>query len=390
MWWTKAGRLGVTLCCVALLPLMGPAAAVTPTVGELLADEDRNLVNQLVEWHKSAFTLPDDLVLDANLRQAATTIAQEHVARVQALMPVWIAQERTASGDTSLRGRALSHPIFLRAFNEMAIWSIESGGPAQDDAWLKAVLAPKACSSIFPLHFARRIAMIEAAPPDSRSALLAAERELLSHWGTKRQTLQPRPSAADLDAVDQAITRLRAGLPISAEPMTPYLAGQVFARDRAPGKSGRWEQCAKSQWWLASQLASGKIGRLEALTLYRYSTMVDAHEFVPAAVMQKLAAAPPAEGDRAYPPVAAFFNVEGTTTVQTDTDDQGKFLRARVVSRKITVPGVRDNPPVAFETLLDAASVDYAKTKRSYPADKDQTHRFEINWRLTEGEHAAR
>lgn len=186
--------------------------------------------------------------------------------------------------------------------------------------------------------------------------------------------------------------RLCAGFPVSAEPMTPFLAGQVFARDRKPGKANRWEQCAKSQWWLASQLANNKMDRLAALTLYRYSTMVDVHELVPPAVLQKAATARPAkgEGERAYPPVAAYFGVEGSTLVQADTDDQGKFLRARVVSRKITVPGVRDNPPLAFETLLDAASLDYAETRRRYPQDKAQTYRFEMNWRLNEGEHEAR
>jgi hypothetical protein len=390
MCWAKAEWLSVALCCAALLPLVGsPAAADTPTVQELLAAQDKDLENQLVGWGKSAFALPDDLALDEPLRQAATQVAQEHVARLRKLWPVWIAQERAESGDLNLRGNALSQPLYLRAINEMAIWTIESGGPAQDDAWLKAALAPTACRSLFPSYLAQRIAMIQAAPLDARPALLAGERELLSRWGTKRPSLPPRPLAADLAAVDQAITRLRAGLPVTAEPMTAYLAGQVFNRDRNPGKSDRWEQCAKSQWWLASQLARGKVDRTAALTLYRYSMMLDVHEFVPTTVGQKAAATRPTEGKPAYPPVAAYFQAEGSTTVQAETDALGKFLKARVISRKIAVPGVRDNPPVAFETLLDAASLDYAE-KRSYPAGKATTLQFEMVWRLREGEDEAR
>jgi hypothetical protein len=239
----------------------------------------------------------------------------------------------------------LREPLYLRAINELAIWSIESGGPAHDGAWSKAALAPRACSVLPPSYFARRIAVIQAAPLDSRPALLAGERELLSRWGTKRRTLPPRPLAADLDAAEQAITLLRAGSPVSVAPMTPYLAGQVFARDRKPGGSHRWAQCARSQWWLASQLAGGKVDWLAALTLYRYSMMVNVIDFVPDDVREKVAAARPTEGEPAYPPVAAYFNLEGTTTVQAETDAQGKFRKAQVVARKLTVPGVRDNRP---------------------------------------------
>ena len=40
-------RLGVVSCCVALAPLIGSAAAGTPTVQELLAEEDQGLVNRM-------------------------------------------------------------------------------------------------------------------------------------------------------------------------------------------------------------------------------------------------------------------------------------------------------------------------------------------------------
>lgn len=381
MGWTISGRLGAALCCVALLLPMLPAAAGTPTFQELLAEADQTLVNQLVEWDKREFGLPDDLELDEPLRHAATAMVQDHVARVRELLPAWIAQERAESHAPDLRGGALYQPIYRRLINEMAIWSVESVGTAHDDAWLKAVLSPKACSVLPPSPFGRRIAMIQAAPIDVRPALLAAERQLLSRWGTKRQSLPPRPLAADLDAADQAITRLRAGLPVTAQPMVPYLAWQIFNRDRKPGPADRWQQCAKSQWWLASQLAGGKSDRTLALAVYRYSTMIDVHDFVPASVIEKAAATRRTEGQQPYPPVAAYFNVEGSTTVQAETDEHGRFLKAQVVSREIKVPGVRDNPPLAFETLLDAAALNYA-AKRSYPDAKAARQQFAINWRL--------
>jgi hypothetical protein len=229
--------------------------------------------------------------------------------------------------------------------------------------------------------------MIQAAPLAARPALLAAERELLSRWGSPRQGLPARPSAAELEGADQAIARLRAGLPISAEPMTPFLAAKVFGRNRKPGRSDRWQQCAKSQWWLASQLANGKTDPTAALTLFRYSTMLDVRELAPAAYVASAGAVKPAEGQLTYPPEATFFQVEGTTTIQADKDADGKLLKASVVARKIKVPGVRDNQPLAFETLFDAASLDFAR-KRSYPADKDASLKFELVWRLAEGKDA--
>ena len=72
------------------------------------------------------------------------------------------------------------------------------------------------------------------------------------------------------------------------------------------------------------------------------------------------------------------------------TDAEGKFLKAHVVSRKITVPGVYDNPPIAFESLLDAASLDYAEKRHKYPLGKNQTVRFEIQWRLSEADNEVR
>lgn len=378
--------------CVVSLPLVDAAAAAgTPTAQELLAAQDQEIVSSMLEWNKSIFNLPNDLALDPPLRQAASQIAQEHLARVRTLGPVWIAQERAASGNPSLLSRAQVRSLYAHSINELAIWSVESGGPAQDEAWLKAALAPASCYA--SAYFAQRIAMIQAAPLDSRAALLAGERELLSHWGTTRQHLPPRPTAQELDAADHAIARMRAGLPVAAEPMTPALAGRLFDRDRKPGKSDgldRWDKCAKSQWWLASQLAGGKIDKITALNIYRYSTMADANGYAPASVVQKTAAARPNEAKQPYPPVAAYFSVEGLTTIEARTDDQGKFLKAQVVSRKITVPGVYDNAPIAFESLLDPASLEFAEKRQKYSPGANPTVRFEIKWYLTGEENEVR
>jgi hypothetical protein len=322
------------------------------------------------------------LPLDADARKAATEIGKAHLERVRTLLPQWIEQERAVAGNPGLRGWTLSQSLYFRVVNEMAIWSIESAGPANDEAWIKAALTPKACYFIPQYVFARRIAMIQAAPIEVRATLLEGERQLLSRWGSKRENLPERPSAAQFRAADHVITRLRVGLPTDALPMPAYLAGQLLTRDQK-SQLNDLGQCAKSQWWLASQLEHGNTDRRQALTLYLYSRMDDAQQtFVPPGITQQMVAKL-ATGDKSgYSPVATHFHVEGVTVIETELDDQGKFIRAEVVSRKLKVPGVRDNPPIAFETMLDAAALDYAEKGRSYTADQGKRIQFEKNWRL--------
>ena len=121
-WW-----IGLTIHCAVLSPLTAAAAAATPTAQELLAAQDQELVNGMLVWAKSIFTLSNELALDPPLREAANQIAQEHLARMRTLGPVWIAQERAASGNPNLPGRSLTQSLYARSINELAIWSVESG-----------------------------------------------------------------------------------------------------------------------------------------------------------------------------------------------------------------------------------------------------------------------
>jgi hypothetical protein len=365
------------------------AAPDAPTVQALLAEQDAELVKAVVAWNKGAFGLPDDMVLDPSLRAAVSPLVQELLARLRTLIPTWIAEERAAAKDPNLRGARLAQALYLRSINEIAIGSVESVGPAYDEAWLKAALAPSACRYLFPTYFARRIAMIQRAPMDVRATLLAAEKELLARWGTARQGLPPRPAAAELVAANQAVTRLRESLPVTAVPMTPFLAGQVFARDRKVGKPDRWEQCATSQWWLQSQLAEPNADRRQALVVYLYSTMPDPDDFVPEADNSNSGPTRSADGKPSYPRSARYFQAEGATTLKVSLNDQGHVIKAEVVSRDLQVPGVRNNRPVAFETLFDGAALEFAR-QRTYSAGRAREEQFVLTWTLSEDGHEDR
>lgn len=388
-------RLGTRLrcilvCCVAAwLPTASIAAPDAPTVQALLAEQDAELVKGVVAWSKSAFELPDDMALDPSLHEAVAPLVRDLQVRLRTLVPTWIAEERAAAKDPNLRGANLAEAMYLRSLNEMVLGFVESVGPAHDEAWLRAALAPGTCRKLFPSYFARRIAMIQAAPIDVRPTLLAAEKELLARWGTVRQGLAPRPATAELVVAYQAVTRLREGLPVTAAPMTPFLAGQVFDRDRKPGKPDRWEQCATSQWWLQSQLAERNADRTRALAIYRYSTMPDVNDLVPEGVKSSSGPTRSADGKPGYPRAARYFQVEGATTLKVSLDDQGKVFKAEVVAREIRVPGVRNNRPLAFETLFDDAAIEFAR-QRTYSAGGAREEQFVMTWKLGEDGDEAR
>lgn len=385
---TALGTL-LLYCGTALLPSTSVAEPAGSTVQALLAEQDTELVNRVVDWNQSSLKLPEEMTLDQSLRDSAAQLVRAQAERWRTLITAWISEERAAAKSPNVKSADLAQALYRRSINEMAIWSVESVGPAHDEAWLKAALAPTACSSRYPMYFARRIAMIQAAPMDVRPDLMAAEMELLSRWGTPRPGLAARPAAVELLAADNAITRLREGLPVRAAPVTPFLARKVFARDRKPGKPDRWEQCAKAQWWLQSQLADSNTGRTQALTIYRYSTMLDANDFVPVGFKPKSEPTLRAEGKPVYPRAASYFHVEGSTTLKVGTDGQGNALGVEVIARQIRVPGVRDNRPLAFEALLDDAALEFAR-QRSYPVGKTGKLQFVMDWNIEEDGDATR
>lgn len=386
---TKSGLFCLFVSCFALwFPTASFGTSNGPSAQALLAEQDTELVRRMVAWTEKSFELPGDMALDPSLRAEVASMVRDLLVRLRVLVPIWIAEERGAAKDPHLRGAGLLQAVYLRALNEMYIGFVESVSPAHDEAWLKAALAPEACRFLYPSHLSRRISLIQAAPIELRPALVDAEKELLARWGTARKDLPARPGVADLTAAEHAITRVREGLPVEAMPMMPYLAGMVFARDRKPGKPDRWEQCARSQWWLQSQLAKRDADRGQALAIYRYSTMPDLAEMVPASVSSSTEDVRSTGNKPGYPRAASQFQVEGSITLKVNVDNLGRVLKAEIVAREIRVPGVRNNRPLAFETLFDDAALAFAQQK-IYSAGSAREEQFVLVWKLDEVGHGA-
>lgn len=353
------------------------AGAFAAAAGAQGVAGDKAVAEQLARLDARQFELP--AALDAPLRQEAQELARAHLDRTRSHWERWVAEERSLLAPG--QDQDVTRRLTLRAINEWMLVSIDSAGPAHDEAWLRAALAPRACYLMPSTFFGRRMALIHAAPEQDRPVLLAAERELLGRWGQKRQPPDWWPGALDTGAAQQALARLRAGLTVDAEPMSPLLAGMVFSRDRKEGEDDPWQRCGIGQWWVASQLARGQLTKPQALAALRRLHAYDALAVGAPDSVLRAEAAHSRSQDLAYPPIAVHFEVEGRTMAEVQVDVEGRVLSARVIERALRVPGVRDNPPLAFETLLDGITLRAARL-RPFKPGLPGPQRVEFAWRL--------
>ncbi|MYM25662.1 hypothetical protein GTP46_23810 [Duganella sp. FT135W] len=339
------------LCC---------ATAVAAVPDQQDQDMLRNLRGNLAR----SFELSPELPLDAELRASATALSAAHLERINALLPAWLAEERQqqiASGKQNEQW----YPLFAtwaRVLNELALWQLEPGDTAYEQTTLAVIAsAPQACK----LHsdprftdYASRIARIQQLPAAQRPAMLAAERELLAHWGKPRPAPAAWPEPLPQDAAQALLNSNAKDRPA----LPPMLAMQLLVDKKNYATFAPEDQCLLQQWWLKRSLQQG-VAPAAALNAFRYGTLISvdmrfAGMFEPAA----------ANGKPPYPPIATRFHAEGATVGQV------KLQQASVVERKITVPGIRGVRPVAFETLFDAPTLKYAQDSK--------LPKFQLVWKL--------
>lgn len=311
---------------------------------------DRELAAEAVKWMGEVFAVPDSPDLDAGLRDAMSKLAAEHLARLARQLPAWLAETRQRAGPQVTRGE-LVRQTRNRLLNEIALWRLDSPGAAYDAVWLKAVLKPAACYSAGRNSYLGRVmTWLQAVPLADRATALAGERELLSRWGQPRTHLAARPARSLSDDEDAAIARLQAGLAAPDVPMPPVVAARAFAAERQAVHG--YEQCALHQWGLAHALSRGD-SPATGLAAWRYAMLMTADDWSdrPPATSAEVQAA---DG---WPPVALASGLHGTITVRVTTDAQGRFASGEIVERRLTVPGVTGEPAVAYETLLDTATL---------------------------------
>ena len=358
------------LSALWLLSILGAhAAAPAPTA------EDREVAKPYVGWIRAVLAVPDAADLDASLRASMKALVKEHLARMDKLVPEWVAEERARSGGKATR-TDLVRQTGNRVANEFALWRLDSGGASYDAVYLKAILTPGICA--MPArdnYLGRLMTWMQAVPAADRATLISGERELLSRWGKPRPALPARPTRSLSDDEEEAIARLNTGDAIPDVAMAPVVASAVFAAKREPLLADTL--CALHQWGLARALRHGDPAAA-SLAAWRYETLMRADDWSDSRVQT--------ESSTDYPVVATRNAVEAAIGVRVTTDAHGRFASGKVATRKLTVPGVVDEPAVAFETLFDSASLAQAasKFKPVPPAagGHAQSTVITINWRL--------
>jgi hypothetical protein len=379
--------LGKAVLAGAFACMLGGTHAAEPAFSDDPVTKIKNWIHDdLVRF----FTLDKELALDPALRAAAEKIAQEHVARIDKLLPAWIEEERvhqSSAGKPPSSG-SVHYAVYARILNELALWQLEPGDAHYENATLTALrTGPGACEVPGDprfLDFASRIMRIQILPAAERDAMLASERTLLSHWGQPHANPAPWPDPLPQQAAYALLQRGPADADHPRLALPPLLAYYVFGKGVDYAGLQFWDRCRLQQWWLNESLRQG-VAPAAALNAFRYGTMLtvvdrigNAWDKPGAADVKDPAGAPP------YPVIAGRYGATGVTTVNVRLDAAGKPLDAVVIGRKVEVPGIRGVRPVAFENVFDAATVKYAmdKGRHSDKSSGKEPYTFRMNWSL--------
>jgi len=334
---------------------MAADGPIYPQQVEMLA----GLKNEVVR----AFNLPKTQQLDPELRVVAEQIATDQVKRIEKQLPDWLREEKLALNDTA--GQQSQQAFFAvgaRVFNELAYWQIEPGDDAYERATLELIKHSPAVCNIGELprsaDFARRIARIQAMQPAQRAAALKAEAGFLERWGKPHAEPLPWPELPAQQQIVEAVARVASSGKRPLTPLPPVLAWSLLSEGHAYGDLSLEDNCHAQRWWLMESLAQG-MAPATVLNAFRYGTLVTA-----AVRFDRAFDAPAGDGseDRAdgvpaFPGLASRYGASGVTRVRRTFDASGKPVRATVSARKITVPGIRDMRPIAFEDTFDEATL---------------------------------
>ncbi len=354
----------------------GCAAASTAGPGDAATDtEIAASTASVLRAFTDVFTVPADLPLQPALRQDAQRMGQAHVAQLRTWVDAWPAQIRAALPAGAVLSRArLDQAMWSRFYNELTAWRLAAGVPGSGTVVDQADALPlRACRDFgHTSPWPGLLVLAQALPPERQAQALRAEQQLLQRWGQ-----WPAPPPVPQVSLDDQ-TRSLIAEPPHAPAMVPVLAAAFFANEQPPTNPRL--RCLSRLWRLQAALAA-RLPADAAWAAFTYASSPKIDDWMPAAAG--------ASTDNAeYPTLARRFEVQGTVLVEVQLDAQGRILGSRIASRNLTAMeqvGVR---PLAFETLLDEASLKRAAREAMPPPaaadlkDGVARRRLELVWRL--------
>lgn len=363
-------------CCMlvaAVCAWFGPPSPAAAANGD--ADSARREgVAMLQKWLRADFELPAVLKLDDALRRDAQALADAHIARMGKVIETWAAEEAALLG-ANAGYNEIAPRLVARYANESALWQLDSTGADFDRVMLRSLQNPGGCpfEQLGATSFARMVLTVQRMPPADRAVALDAQHVLLARWGAERGAIPARPEPAMLDLAQQAVERIRAPVRASDEPpLTPNLALLLLRPPYRPLPAAN--RCELVGWWLRREAAGGRALPPDSLTAARYALIPSAQDSLGHLVARR------SEPD-GYPPLAGVFRVEGSVHVGGRARASGVGFDQPVVrKRAVSVPGIRNVRPVAFETIFDDASLARVATMKTGAAAAGESVEVEIKW----------
>jgi hypothetical protein len=357
----RAWTWGLVLACACGL-FKSPAWA-----DDDLAGQRGFLLRSFTHWAEEEFSVPAEVELDAALRVRVQALAQALQTRAIATA---MAAVKLQAGDSRA---ALEQRSTVNWLEAMVRWQIDRVDDADDARLLRALRDPGFCASREArTPFSRWVVMLSRMPAEDRDAALQAQATLLARWGMDRDDLPARPGVYWMSTARKALQGLRAPLRPAGEPPAPPVLVWTFQPSKNP-RANHGERCALAAWQLQREALAGTSPRAQA-ELARFALAWDpAHDVVP----------PPSVPGDDYPAMASRMKVQGTLRVRGRTNALGKGLdEASIVERRIQVEGLDLPRAVAFETMLDEASLRRAAGVITTGVKAGELSSVEIIWKL--------
>lgn len=347
-----------TIVALVLAGAASLSAAQAPTREELAGLMHR--------WTAGAFDLGSLPVIDPELRRQGEAMAAAHLARADELAAKWLDRELVATNGVITYGVSRGGAAWLT--NELAAWRVDSLGPEDDALQRRMLTAPGVCRRRQGLsEFAGVLVQIDALPAAERARAVELERDRLARWGGPRSGLPQWPQPLPLPQIEAALVEARKAGGRAEPPMSPILASALFVFPEKSPLETPGARCEALRWWLQR---AGEAP--EALALARLASM-------------PLPAAPPPppepEAADAYPRLARAFEITGAVDVQVKVGAEGKAVDPRVEGRRVLVPGLQGQRPIAFETVFDDATIARARMTRIEGVE-GATKTVEFQWML--------
>lgn len=334
---------------VALAAAVQPPAAAFDWSRWRHTDETR--MEELKAQFVGEFVVPKGLTLAEPWRSQVHALANEHRQRVGK----WVEALSKAQKDGAKFPEVMHLGVVaVHYFNEHVAWQLDRVDDADDARLVRAMADPRTCSSSWAgSAFTRWLVMLERMPEGDRDGALQAQAVLLARWGQPRPDLPSRPAQPWLGTALAALAQTRSADRPVDDPLAPpvLMAGVIPAED---GTVKDTHRCALVAW----HLQRDPLRQAPVAERARVARLALAWDPLNDVTVRRT------PGDmEGYPPSARRFGVQGTVRVAGQVSASGQGLTgARVVAREVTVEGLVASRPVAYEAMLDVASLERAAT----------------------------